>query len=115
MLALYMLKVGLLIIYMVGLVLATSELFLVKQKGLKEVLKVYLCRDIFHNVVTHKNNHLSLSARKQALLADQIDDAHLPQVCRVTLQSGLWLPTAAISLSLNTGPMSKIVVPISHL
>ena len=53
MLALYMLKVGLLIIYMVGLVLATSELFLVKQKGLKEVLKVYLCRYIFHNVVTH--------------------------------------------------------------
>ena len=59
--ALYTLKVLFFKWSLVGLELATSELFLVKQKGLKEVLKVYLCRDPFHNVVRHLG--LDLSSR----------------------------------------------------
>ena len=59
---------------------------------------------------TYNNNH-SLSWQKQALLVDVNDGASLPQYDYIAASEQL-LSTA---LSLNTGPISEIVVTVSQL
>lgn len=63
----------------------------------------------FHNVVRHF--WAWVSGKNERLQWTYIDSAQSP--IRIKLQTVSWLPAAV--LSLDAGPISKIVVPISHL